>query len=411
MILNGFFINYLITERSIQEVIDLFRRTDMLKIIYGFSAMAMAVFLIFSRIYFKDAGLSNGQIGILLSIPGFILVFSQPIWSILTDYFGSAKKMFQIMVGGSAVFLLIYYFGADFFLAHFAALMVLFIAFSFFYTGRGPTRNSLTLTHLDEVDRNNNGFGGVRLWFSVGWAISSVVIGWFFLENSLQFLFPISAGLFALTALLVFYLPATERSKLQRVNIFRDPQARKILGNREVLIYLVAVFVLGVGTLASSTFLPIYLKESFEFSTLSLGAFYAIGALAEVPFFHYGERLVGLFGIRRFIISGFLVQSLIWIVLGLVTIPAVAFLVWMVRGLGYSFIYLGSVLYLDWNSPVEARTIGQSMYITTFFGISAIVGRIGGGLISEFWGLNFLYLFSGVLGLVGMGILIFYWLT
>ncbi|KXA95628.1 hypothetical protein AKJ65_01435 [candidate division MSBL1 archaeon SCGC-AAA259E19] len=383
----------------------------MLKLIFGVSAMAMSVFLVFSRIYFKEAGLSNGEIGVLLSIPGFILVFSQPLWSVLTDYFGSAKRMFQIMVGGSALFLFIYYIGADFFLTHFLALMVLFVAFSLFYTGRGPTRNSMTLTHLDKVGGDNRGFGGVRLWFSIGWAVCSVIVGWFFLENSLLFLFPISAGLFGLTALLVFLLPETERAQLQGVNIFQDPQVRKILKNREVLIYLVALFVLGVGTLASATFLPIYLKESFKVSTLSLGAFYAVGALAEVPFFHYGDELLAKFGIRKFIITGFTVQSLIWIVLGLVTIPAVAFLVWILRGFGWSLIYLGSVLYLDWNSPEEARTVGQGIYMTTFFGFSAIVGRLGGGFISEWFGLGFLYLLSGALGLVGVGILIFYWLT
>lgn len=377
-----------------------------LKVIFTFSSMAMAAYIIFSRLYFRSAGLSKSKIGLLFSIPGFILVFSQPIWSTITDYLGSARKIFQIMICGSSLFLLIYYIGADFFLNHFLALIALFVAFSFFYTGRGPTRNSMTLTYLDEMDEDNNGFGGVRLWLSIGWAVSAVILGWFFLSHSFELLFPITAGFFILTAVLIFDLPPIEKATIQRVNIFQDPQARRLLKNKEVLIFLLAVFILGVGTLASNTFLPIYLNEVLEFSTFSLGLFYALGAIAEVPLFHYGERIIDKIGIKWFLIAGFAVQSVIWILFAVITTPIFAFVIWIVRGIGYSFIYLGSVLYLDWSSPEEARTVGQSMYITTFFGIAAIVGRISGGYISQIFGLSFLYLFSGILGFIGTGILL-----
>lgn len=372
--------------------------------------MALSVYLVFSRLYFREAGLSMGKIGIIFSIPGLILVLSQPAWSIMTDYFGSARKIFQIMIGGTSAFLLLYFLGEDFFLEHFIALVALFVVFSFFYTGRGPTRNSMTLTYLDDEKEDNNGFGGIRLWFSIGWAISSVIMGWYFLEGSLRLLFPISAGIFAIPVLILFSLPSTEKSTLKRANIFRDPQARRLLKNREILIFLIAVFILGVGTLGSSTFLPIYLNESLKFSTLSLGAFYAVGAIAEIPFFHYGENIMDSIGIRTFLLIGFAVQSIIWILFALSTGIYMAFIVWIIRSLGYSFIYLGSVLYLDRNSPEEARTLGQSMYITTFFGISAIVGRIGGGYLSEQFGLTSFYFFSGILGLVGLAILAVYWL-
>lgn len=380
-----------------------------LRAIFTSRSMALAAFLIFSRLYFKDAGLSKSKIGLLFSILGFVLVFSQPIWSTMADYLGSVRRIFQATIVGSSVFLLIYHVRADFFLNHFLALIALFVAFSFFYTGGGPTRNSMTLTYLDEGERSRNGFGGIRLWFSIGWAVSAIMSGWFFLSHPLKLLFPIAAGIFILTALLVLDLPPTEKGTIRSVNIFQDPQARRILKNREVLVYLLAVFILGIGSAACYTFLPIYLDEILEFSTFSLGFFYALEAIAEVPLFYHGERIINRIGIKQFLITGFTVQSLIWLLFAVITTPISAFAIWIVRAVGYSFIYLGSVLYLDWKSPEQARTLGQSMYATTFFGIAAIVGRISGGLISQIFGFSSLYLLGGVLGFIGTGILVFYW--
>ncbi|GAI49334.1 unnamed protein product, partial [marine sediment metagenome] len=128
---------------------DLFRRITVLKGIFAVNAMGMAAYRIFARLYFAEAGLTIIQIGILFSVPGFILILSQPIWSIFTDYWGSEKTSIKIMLIGSAVFLLLYYFAASFFLDHFVALLILIGILSLFYTAKEPTQNSLALSHLE----------------------------------------------------------------------------------------------------------------------------------------------------------------------------------------------------------------------------------------------------------------------
>lgn len=384
------------------------RDTISLKTITAINAIGISVFYVFSRIYFNQF-LSESEIGFLFSLSGF-LIFLQPFWAVITDFLGSTRRMYQLVVIGSGSVFLIYYLWSDVFLGNFWLLVFLFVAFGFFDTGRGPIWNSMVLTLLDETETDGTGFGDVRLFFSLGWAAGSVVFGWYLLEGSLNYIFLFSSFLFFTTVIFSLTLSETKRGTLKTVNVFEDSEARKLLFNREIWIFLLFLFISGVGTQAADNFLPIYLQDHFAMSTLTLGGFYAAGSLGEVPFFHYGENIIDRMGIEGYIVTGFVVQSLIWILLGFVSAPSLAFVAWIVRGMGYSFIVLGSVLYLDSNSPSESRTIGQSLFTLTFFGISAIVGRILGGFIAEAWGLSSLYFFAGALGFVGIAGLTLNWL-
>lgn len=383
------------------------RSTAVLKGIFAIGAMGMAAYLVFARLYFAEAGLTKSQIGILFSVPGLILLLSQPVWSLISDYWGSARMNLQLMFVGSTLLLLLYYFKADFFLENFLLLVFLMIVFSFFYTGRGPVQNSVALSHLEGKKEE---FGEVRLWMSIGWAFSAVIVGIILFERGLDLLFPISAGFFLLTTLLVSCLPPTRRPTLQRINVFRSDKARKVFKNRKMWIFLSCLFLTGIGTRGAMIFLPIYLKEALGFTPFVLGVFYALGALAEVPFFFHGDRLIKSLGIRTFLISGFAVLSACWLLLGIITTPLIAFAIFIVpRSLGYSFLYLGSVLYIDRESPAEVRTIGQSMFMTVFFGCSGIIGSFAGGLISQYFGFSLLYSIGGIIGLISIVILIIYW--
>lgn len=384
----------------------MFRPVTVLKGIFAVNAMGMATYLIFARLYFAEAGLTIIQLGILFSVPGFILILSQPIWGIFTDYWGSEKANIKIMLIGSAVFLLLYYFAASFFLDHFVALLILIGILSLFYTAKEPTQNSLALSHLEGGEKR---FGSIRLWGSIGWAICAVLLGYFLMEASLELIFPISAGLFLFTALIVSLLPSISRPTLERINVFRSDAVRKVFKTQGFLVFLFCLFLLGIGTSAAMNFLPIYLNEFFEFNLFTLGIFYALGAIIEVPFFFYGDWAMRSLGVKPFLITGFAVLSVSVLLFGLVNTPIMAFAIFPVRGLGFSFVYLGSVNYIDHKSPIKIRTLGQSMFTMVSFGIAAIVGCSTGGLIAQQFGFPFMYLAGGAIGLISVAILVLFW--
>lgn len=385
------------------------KQIRILKSIFATSFMGLATYLIYSRLYFPKAGLSEGLFGILFSIPGVVLLFSQPIWSLLTDYSGSTKTNFQIMLIGSGVFLLIFYFAKDFFLNNFIALAILMGIFSLFYTARGPVRNSLALEFTGDSDE---GFGKVRLWASVGWSFAAIVVGYFLYITSLELLFPIAAIFFILAGIQATFLETPPKKTLKTLNIFKNKDIRKALENRELWIFLIFLFILWVGINGVTIFLPMYLESHFGMNLFWMGAFYAFLSLVEVPFFYHDEKISYSIGIRNFLITGFGVLSITWILFGLVESPYLGLVVLALRGIGYSFVYSGSVSYIDMEVTENTRTVGQSLFTMIAFGISAIVGRTVWGFLAEIISLQYLYILGGFLGLIAtLGLILFWSLT
>lgn len=382
------------------------RNIRVLKGIFTTTFMGMAAYLIFSRLYFPKSGLSNSQFGLLFSIPGIVLILSQPAWSLFTDYTGSSKTNFQIMLVGSASFLLIFYFARDFFLNHFKVLLILMGFYALFYTARGPVRNSLALSFLGESEE---GYGRIRLWSSVGWAVAAILVAYFLSETSLDLLFPAAAGFFLASAAAVYLLESPARETLRTVNIFKSEEIHEALKNKRMWIFLSCLFLLWMGVSGVMIFLPIYLTEHFSFDLVALGVFYAVMALSEVPFFYYGDYIIESIGIRAFLIVGFALLSLTWLILGLFTTPLVAFGALLIRGVGFSFVYLGSVNYMDMEVTEKTRTVGQSLFTMVSFGIAGLIGRSSFGFIADYLSLPKLYLIGGTLGVIGTVGLVLFW--
>jgi len=377
-----------------------------LKGVFTLSFMGLAAYSVFSRIYFPQAGLSESQFGLLLSIPGLVLFLSQPLWSVLSDYTGSARTNFQLMLSSSALSLLLLYFFRGFFLSHFFALILLMVVFSFFYTARGPVRNSLALSFLQEEEE---GYGRIRLWSSVGFAAASVSTGFFLARTSLEYFLPIAAGFFLLSSIGVYLLEPPKRKTLQTPNVFKSEEIRTALKNRRLWVFLVLLSLLWMGFSGALAFLPMYLNRHFGFGLGLVGAYYAFLALAEVPFFHQGDKIMERIGLRPFLISGFALMSLTWLVLGAFTKPLVALAILLVRGVGFSFVYLGAVNYVDMEVLEETRTVGQSLFTVVSFGLAGFIGRSLFGVVAEYLSLPALYLIAGGLGFVAtLGLLLFW---
>ncbi|MFP4006223.1 MAG: MFS transporter, partial [Candidatus Hadarchaeia archaeon] len=255
-----------------------------LKILLLTAYMGFGIYIPFARLFFEASPLSGGQYGILMSIPGYILILSQPVWSLISDYTGSLRRNFQIMLLGSGLFLFVFFAARSFFLSNYIALLVLFGFFSIFRTGGEPIMNSLSLSFVEGTGEN---YGQVRLWSSVGWAVATVLGGYFFLRTSLEYLFPLSSAFFLVAALIAFPLEEPKRKTLRTMNVFKSREIKRALNNKKLWIFLIFIFLLWVGVSSADIFVPAYLERHFEFGLVGIGVFYAFQALAEVPFFYY----------------------------------------------------------------------------------------------------------------------------
>lgn len=108
-------------------------------------------------VYLKDeVGLSGTEIGMIMSISPIVMIFTQPIWGMLSDYTRKPVQVLMISLLGTALFGLMYS------LAHsYVSLLVIAALLAVMQSGIVPLSDSITLHY---VQKANERYGSIRLW-------------------------------------------------------------------------------------------------------------------------------------------------------------------------------------------------------------------------------------------------------
>lgn len=135
---------------------------------FYFSILSM--FISFLPIYLTHRGISPAELGLLVGVGSFIGILSQPFWGMLSDRAKTIKRIILLTVGFSVAigFLL-------FTSSQFSILFLLVAAMYFFLMPTDPLTESLNYRIAED---NKISFGSIRTYGAIGFASSSLVIGW-----------------------------------------------------------------------------------------------------------------------------------------------------------------------------------------------------------------------------------------
>src|SRR5690625_1564121 len=140
-----------------------------LKMLLFFFHFTNTIIISFLPIYLDFKGLSGTEIGWVLAIGPLASIIAQPFWGFLSDKYKTVKRIILICMIG--IFLSsIAFFQMD------RLLSILFVGFVlyFFTTPVSALGDSLGQRRANDL---NISFGTIRMWGSLGFATSSLVIG------------------------------------------------------------------------------------------------------------------------------------------------------------------------------------------------------------------------------------------
>ena len=245
---------------------------------------AFATYYPFIVVFLQSKGFSNTTIGTMLSINSFIIVFAQPIWGMISDHFGSVKKVFLLCIIMCAIimqFIPIIYSAIG--------MAILLIILTIFESPTSPLMDSWIIQEIR--DEPNLSFGTIRLWGSLGFSISAFLFGLLIDKAPMQYNFIIFAFMIGLTILLSRKIEdrGSGNSSTPSVN-FREMQVGQLFKNYSYITFLIFSIVIYIPHKASSSFLP-SLLASVGAKPGSQGIAAALMAFSEVPFF-LGRRLL-----------------------------------------------------------------------------------------------------------------------
>jgi PPP family 3-phenylpropionic acid transporter len=357
------------------------------QVLFTLVGVAEAALLPFLPILLSVRGLSAAQIGVVLALAALAGFVAAPLWGHVADGALGAEHTLVVASIAAAVAAV-----PLAFVHSFAALTVVVVLVTAARSSGASLSDAIALEHLAD-DRAQ--YGKVRLWLSVGWAISACVWGIVLQTGSLAWMPWIYAGCVLLVAVAAHFAGGGRRRTVY------DPSPA---GARRGMVIALAPFLLSLLLLfaafnATFSFVSLRIRE-LGGGLFVVGAATALQALAEAPVMRITPRLNRVLGHRALYIVGSLFFVTAFTAWAFLDKPLAIALVKLVAGVGFALVYVGSVLLVDDLVPPGLRGTGQGLAKAVSFGLAPILGSLVGGAIYDYAGPRALFLTCAAAGLV-----------
>lgn len=359
------------------------------KIFYFFFYAAWACLLPFLALYYQSLGFSGSQIGLLSSISPLITLFAAPFWSGLADASRRHKRILlaTLFGTGAAVFLISLS-------RSFLALVPMVALYAFFTAPVIPLVDSSVINLLgDHPER----YGSQRLWGAIGWGIAGPVAGRLTETFGLSFSFYGYLTLAAFALLAVLRLPI--HSAAPRSAYWNG--LRKLLADRRWYVFLLIVFLSGIGFNVVHSFLFLHMSN-LDASNTTMGLALTVATISEVPVLFFSG-----FMLRRWGMRGLMLASLAFYVfrafgLAFASEPWHVLLLQLTHGLTFSAMLVAGVSFASQMAPPGLGATAQGVFSSTMTGFGGITGALVGGVLFQQFGGKGLYAASGAVVLIGL---------
>jgi MFS transporter, PPP family, 3-phenylpropionic acid transporter len=350
---------------------------------------AISILFPFLALFYQGQGLTGAQIGLLAAIAPIISFFGAPLWTGAAD--ASHRHKLAALLSTLGVVIVTFIFPR---LASFGGLLLMISLFAFFNAPTGSLVDSAVLALLG--DRKER-YGRIRMWGTVGYGIVAPFAGSLIGRLGLKWAFWGYAILMLASLLVITRIPFRQGHSN---GSFRGGM-RLLFANRSWMLFLVMVFIAGVGMATINNYLFVYLQSLGASKTL-MGFALTVSTLSEIPALFFSDRLLRRFGARGVLIIAMTTIGLRLVGYSLTTQPWVVLLIQLCHGLTFAAIYTAGVQYAYQIAPPGMQATTQGMFSGTLMGFGSAAGGLLGGLLLDRFSPGGMYAFAGTLVLAGL---------
>ncbi len=338
---------------------------------------AIGLFNPYAPLWFQSLGFSTLMIGGIASLQSWSRVVAPYAWSWAGDHSGRRVELIRLSAAGtllSALGLL----GVQ------AAVPVAVVTTLLFVANSGvvPLYEALLAKLLHtKVGIDPKRYGRVRVWGSVGFIVSVAGFGALLEVAGIQAFPFFVAAMNALLLLAAWRLPATQASAEHDAPA---PPVLPLLRRPEVAWFFASVFFTVLAHTSLYAFFSLYLV-SLGYGKSAVGVLWAVSVAVEIVFFWTQGRWFGWVSPHRWL-------QIVAAVCALRFSATAALGAWvpvlvmaqMSHAITFAAHHAACIALVHKLFPDRLRGRGQALYTTLGYGISGVLGGVGGGwLISQ----------------------------
>lgn len=376
------------------------RNLTSIRIYYLFWLGAGGFIYPFISLFYKQQGLSGTQMGWLGTIGSIIALVSAPLIGRLSDNVSNPRRVLQICLIGSATLWLILSQQSAFI---WIALIIAIDAFI-----GAPIYPLSDAQALKIASHQKEGYGSIRLWGSLGWAITAFVGGWIVERTGLVSVFIGYAAFYIACALTL--LAVTSPRDLTQKNDEPRPRLKTVLQSllrdRALIGLAVAFAIFWLSGNGRQQFEALYMQQ-LGASERIIGWAYTYPALLEIPIMLWADRLMRKYGTGKILTIALLIEGFVMSII--VIHPSLGSILFMrlASSFYYSFYAISSVAYASERAPAGQSATVLSLYFVTLGGIIALVASPISGMVFDRLGAYPLYIIAMVGSFAAWLILVF----
>lgn len=361
---------------------------------YIFVFMTMGIILVFWPIWLETKGLSKSEIGWILSLPPFLMVFISPAIAYFSEKSGRSRTVLFITSLVSASFFSCFYITDNFY-----SFLVLQAGASCCFLSLIPLGDSQTLKAVRLYDLN---YGRIRLWGSLSFIGTSFGVGYVLDLMGVDWTLWLILCALLTVALFSTFLPQLPKEQEQT-----SGNPRIFLKKPSFLF-----FILGAGMIIGShaayyAFGSLYMI-SLGYSKTLIGFIWAFGVMAEVILFAFSNRIFKSARSLHLILIGSVAGMIRWGVLGFDDSMVVIIGIQILHALTFGATHLGSMSFISRHAPKDVAASAQSLYSSIANGLMMGIAILISGRLYD---IDPSYAFLGMVILAAMGGLIILTLT
>jgi PPP family 3-phenylpropionic acid transporter len=369
------------------------RRRD-LALLYALGGAAGSAFLPYFALLLRERGFEADRIGVILAASSIAGVAAAPVWAHVADAsVGGVRALRVSTLASAGAVMLLSLTGSSL-----AATLTVVVLLGAAAAPGTALADSLALASLGP--ERATGYGSIRLWASLGWAVAVLAFGVWFERSGLGPVVPAYAAGLAAYALALGRFPEVrpEPGAVGRSRLGSAGRALRV--SRRLPLLLLAVLLVQTATSACWSFVPLRIQGQGGGPFL-VGLAASLAAWVEIPFMASSAWLSRHVGLRALYVGGCIVYVGMMLGWAVAADPLVVALIRTVSGAGFGLTYVALVVITGRLVPAELGNTGQGLVQTVGQGIAPIVGSAAGGFVYRHLGPRTLFASAAVLTLVG----------
>lgn len=330
-------------------------------------------------VYMESNGYTASQIGILMAINPLIAIVLQPLIGPMVDKSKSKNIFFLYLMGGTVISSLFIPLNNN----YYYVLMVITVL-SIFQSSLFPISESIS---LETAERMGRSYAPFRLAGTFSYSAAALMIGWA-MKIDPRGLFVVTAFVGLIHMFFVWKIPHVQGHQHKHSNL----SAWHIFDDKSLVIYYVFAAVASMLMSFFYIFMPIMFIQ-IGGSQEALGWVFFIGAMSEMPFLLFADRIVNKFGIKITLVVSMLVVGLRILVLVFASVPAWFYPISAMNGLAFIVFSYTLAVYINRTVKKELKTTGQA-FLAISMGVGRVLGSFVGGILIDAIGMNRTFVLS-----------------